>query len=125
MRSRAKTAFWIAGLILTVIVVSLIAYRVKARRRQAAYQSALASYAHDLHSGETRSEIQQYILAHRARAESDSEPDSPESQDILVCLGEEPAPIYCSRKVVYLQLKFDSSDKYADALLKTELQDCM
>jgi hypothetical protein len=125
MTSRAKMAFWIAALISITIVIAQVVSRANARRRQAAYQSAVAGYAHDLRPGEPRSDVEQYILAHGAHAESDSQPDSPNSRDLLVRLGEETPRFGCSYKVVYLQLKFDANDKYAGNSLKTEEQDCM
>jgi hypothetical protein len=42
-----------------------------------------------------------------------------------VRLGQEPAPLYCSRSIVFLKLAFDSSDKYRGASLKPELQECL
>ncbi len=65
------------------------------------------------------------VCSHGAKPETDPQPDTPNSNDILIRLGEEPGPWYCSGRIVYLRLAFDNNDRYQNATLKPELHDCL
>jgi hypothetical protein len=127
MKLHAKLGILIA--VVTVlglgILVGTLKSRANERRREASYRAALALYAKGLRPLESREQVLQYVYHHGGQPESDSEPDSSSSQDVLVELGREPPPWFCSRLVTYLQLKFDDSEKFQDAALKFEAQDCM
>lgn len=127
MRLRAKLSIPLAELILIIVGITLMRRREHTveRKREAAYNAITAMYSRDLKPGITRAEVRQYIYAHGATPEGDSEPDSPSWNDILVRLGDQPPPWYCSRLVTYLKLRFDSNDRYQNAALKDEGQDCM
>ncbi len=123
MDTRVKLCISIAVLVLVGLGITVM--RLSSRRREANYQSVLAMYSRDLYQGETRDEVKRYVELHGAQPENDVEPDTSTSHDMLVQLGKEPSPLYCSRKITYLGLKFNDADKYYAAAIKTELQDCM
>jgi hypothetical protein len=119
-----KLAVSIVAFIL--LVIGIIAVRdVLERRREAGFRDVVAMYSRDLRQGTTREDVERYISLHGARPESDSQPDFPAPRDILVHLGEEHAPWYCSRQIAYVRLVFDDANRYRSASLKTEDQDCM
>jgi hypothetical protein len=62
---------------------------------------------------------------HGAKPESDQQPTSPNANDIMVRLGEQPPPWFCNRVIVFLRLEFDSAGKYRGASLKSEAQQCL
>ena len=121
-----KLAVSIVAFILLVIGIISVR-RAWERRREAGFRDVVAMYSRDLRQGATREDVERYISLHGARPESDSQPDFPDPDpgDILVQLGEEPAPWYCSRQIAYVRLGFDDANRYRSASLKTEDQDCM
>jgi len=127
MRLRTKLFIPFAALILVILGITLTRSRehTAKQKREAAYNAITAMYSRDLNPGITRAEVRQYIYAHGATPEYDSEPDPHSWNDILVRLGDEPPPWYCSRQVSYLQLRFDSNERYQNAALKVEGQECM
>jgi hypothetical protein len=128
MVSRTRLARRIATVVLALLVivaVGRIVSNASQRRRQAGFRDVVAMYSRDLQQGATREDVERYIGLHGGRPASDSQPDFPDPRDILVQLGEEPAPWYCSRQIAYVRLKFDDANRYRSASLKTEDQDCM
>lgn len=125
MTSRSKQALWFVMLILVGISLAWLRVHFKKRKRQSAYQATALMYSRDLPVKASRDTVVRYIRSHGAQPESDLQPDSPDADDIMVRLGEEPPPFYCDRLVVFLRLQFDTEDKYRSASLKPELQDCL
>ena len=127
MKLSGKLAWWLVVLVVIGLGVAALKHgmHVREQGREAGCQTALADYSRNLRPGATREEVEQFIRRHGAHSEADTEPDSPGSRDVLVQLGENPPPLYCSRRVTYLQLKFDEDDRFRNASLKEELQDCM
>src|ERR1035441_4291965 len=127
MKFRRK--FFISIVVLVVVGLGIIVSRLWSRhadrRREAGSQAVVAMYSRDLHPGATREDVEGYVRLHGGRPEGDQQPLPPITDDIVVRLGEDPSPWYCSRRVTYLLLKFDDADAYRGASLKPELQDCM
>jgi hypothetical protein len=126
MQRFGKLAVSITAIIL--LVIGIIEVReARERRLEAGFRDVVAMYSRDLRQGATREDVERYIGLHGARPESDSQPDfpDPDPPDILVKLGEESAPWYCSRQIAYVRLGFDDANRYRSASLKTEDQDCM
>ena len=127
VKSRANVFILVAVLVLVFLGIILFRTRSRSteRKREAEYQAVVATYSRDLRPGATREDVEEYIRRRGAQPERDQQPLPPITNDIVVRLGEDPSPWYCSRQVAYLLLKFDDADTYRGASLKPELQDCM
>jgi hypothetical protein len=125
MKRRTKWIFSIAAIVVGGIGIGALVGRIGERNRRVHYQAALAMYSRDLRTGLSRAEIELYVRSHDAWPERDAQQDNPLTDDIVVRLGEEPSPWYCSREIVFLKLQFGLADRYVGASLKPELQDCL
>ena len=104
-------------LIRVLLVAGLFAFGLRyglekqvRRRREAAYESAVRSYAQVLKPGMTRKEVEGYFRAKKLDFRQtccvDTKDYAKGSWDDLIKIGEEDAPWYCSSTNVYVGFQF-------------------
>lgn len=122
-----KMRRWILCCVLAVLAVVLYVTfsnwrETRARhRREAMYQSALASYQGALPSGILREQVEAYLQSRSLHFERlcCTYPDSTTSE--LVEIGREPSPWYCSRSIVYVEFRFSTTDRLKQVALHRRL----
>ena len=110
-------------LIPVLIVAGLFAFGLRyglekqvRRRREAAYQSAVRSYAQVLKPGMTRKEVERYFRAKKLDFRQlccvDAKDYAKGSWDDLIKIGDDEAPWYCSSANVYVGFQFTGPGEF-------------
>ena len=100
----------LAVVVLAVLLVRHIREGRLAARREAAYAAALNGYSREFTSGMSRQQVRAKLVArgvpfHEVCCEGDQR-----RWAILIRVGEEPAPWFCSRWRVYVALVFTGQE---------------
>jgi hypothetical protein len=80
------------------------------RQREIHYRQVLGSYTAELSPGVTRERVEEELHARGAQYEHVSGFDRTNAYAVLVKIGTEPAPWYCSKNNIYIKFSFDATD---------------
>ncbi len=114
-------------LIVVLVVIAVVGYAVHhlfakraqqrvQQRREAAYQAAIRSYSEVLKPGMTRKEVEAYLKEQGTPFKQPCCMDPGRAYFLLVKIGEEEHPWYCSNLNVYARFQFNPYEQPASKL---------